>query len=51
MADGRSFHVPHPDYLFVSPKGRTMIIYHEDDEFSILDPQSVTEIKKQPPSA
>jgi hypothetical protein len=46
MADGRSFHVPHPDFLSMSPTGRTVIIYQDDDEFSILDLLLMTEIQK-----
>jgi len=45
MADGRSFRVPHPDFLTMSPTGRTVIIDREDDEFSILDLLSMTEIQ------
>ena len=45
MADGRSFHVPHPDFLSMSPSGRTVIIYEENDEFSILDLLLMSEIK------
>ncbi len=44
MADGRSFTVPHPDFLSMSPTGRTVIVYQEDDEFSILDLLVMTEI-------
>ncbi len=45
MADGGVFHVPHPDFLFMSPTGRTVIICQEDDEFSILDLLLMTEIQ------
>ncbi len=45
MADGRSFSVPHPDFLSMSPTGRTVIIYQEDDNFSILDLLLMTEIE------
>lgn len=45
MADGRSFHVPHPDFLSMSPTGRTVIIYQENEEFSILDLLLMTEIE------
>ena len=45
MADGRSFNVPHPDFLSMSPTGRTVIIYEENDEFSILDLLLMTEIR------
>jgi hypothetical protein len=45
MADGRSFRVPHPDFLFMSPTVRTVIICQEDDEFSILYLLLMTEIE------
>lgn len=45
MADGRAFHVPHPDFMFMSPTGRTVIICQENDEFSILDLLLMTEIE------
>jgi len=45
MADGRTFHVPHPDFLSMSPAGRTVIIYQQDEEFSILDLLLMTEIQ------
>jgi hypothetical protein len=50
MADGRCFSVPHPDFLSMSPSGRTVIVYQEDDSFSILDLLLTTEIEMSPPS-
>ena len=50
MADGRSFSVPHPDFLSMSPSGRTVIVYQEDDSFSILDLLLTTEIEMSPPA-
>lgn len=51
MADGRSFHVPHPDFLSMSPTGRTVIIYQDNDDFSILDLLLMTEIEMSSPSS
>jgi hypothetical protein len=51
MADGRAFPVPHPDFLFMSPTGRTVIICQEDDEFSILDLLLMTEIQMAKPES
>ena len=45
MADGRSFPVPHSDFLFMSPTGRTFIVCQADDDFSILDLLLMTEIE------
>lgn len=51
MGDGRSFHVPHPDFLSMSPTGRTVIVYQQDDDFSILDLLLMTEIEFTKPAA
>lgn len=48
LADGRSYHVPHPEFLSQSPGGRTVIVYHEDDSFSILDLLLITELRAEP---
>ena len=45
MADGRSFHVPHPDYLLMSPSGRMVFAFGEDDDCSILDLLLMTEVE------
>lgn len=51
MADGRSFPVPHPEFLSMSPTGRTVIIFQENEEFSILDLLLMTEIETTPVNA
>ena len=45
LADGRALPVPHSEFLSHSPTGRTVIVYHEDDAFSIVDLLLVTEIE------
>ena len=45
LADGRQIPVRHPDFLAQSPTGRTIIVYQEDDTFSIVDLLLVTELK------
>ena len=45
VANGRSFLVSHPDFLSISPTGRTVIVYEQDDSFSILDLQLLTELE------
>jgi hypothetical protein len=44
LADGRAYNVPHPEYLSMSPSGRTLIVYGEGDAFSILDLLLVTDL-------
>jgi len=51
LADGRSFRVMHRDYLLISPGGRTAIVYHTDEAFSILDLLLVTELTVEAPTA
>jgi hypothetical protein len=45
LADGRQIQVRHPDFVAQSPTGRTIIIYQEDESFSIVDLLLVTELK------
>jgi hypothetical protein len=51
VADGRSFFVRHPDYLSHSPTGRTIIVYGENENFSIVDLLLVTELEFGGPSS
>jgi hypothetical protein len=37
MADGRAFDVGHRDFVAMSPTGRTIIVYQDNDSFSVLD--------------
>ena len=45
MADGRSLLVPHPDFLAMTPIGRTAIVFEADDEMHIVDLLLMTEIE------
>jgi hypothetical protein len=46
MADGRSYPVPHRDFVSQSPGGgRTVIVYRADTSFSILDLFLVNELE------
>ena len=45
MGDGRSFEVPHPDFVAHSPSGRTVIVVQPDDSFSVLDLLLMTELQ------
>ena len=44
LTNGRTFRVPHRDFVSISPTGRTVMIYKED-AFSILDMLLVTELE------
>jgi hypothetical protein len=45
LADGRQIRVLHREFLSHSPSGRTIIVHHEDDTFSIVDLLLVMELK------
>jgi hypothetical protein len=45
MVDGRSFHVSHPDWVMVSPTGRTAILFEPDDSYSIVDLMLMNELE------
>jgi hypothetical protein len=44
LADGRSIRVPHQEVLSHSPGGRTVIVFHADESFTIIDLLLVTSI-------
>jgi hypothetical protein len=43
-AAGKSYRVPHPDFVTFSPTGRTCNVYGEGDYFTTLDVFTITEI-------
>jgi hypothetical protein len=45
MADGRAFHVSHPDFVARSPSGRTVIVFSADHNYSVLDLLLVRELE------
>jgi hypothetical protein len=49
MGDGRAFLVRHPDFISRSPTGRTVIVHHDDEGFSVLDLLLVTELEVHAP--
>jgi hypothetical protein len=50
MADGRHFLIPHPDFLSMSPSGRTAVIFHADGSASIVDLLLMTELELSAPA-
>ncbi len=48
MADGRFFPIPHPDFLSLSPTGRTAVIFDQDGSASIVDLLLMTELQLAP---
>ena len=45
IADGRHLNVPHPEFLWVLPGGRTVFVATADDDFEIVDLLLVTSIQ------
>jgi hypothetical protein len=50
MADGRAFEVKHRDFVSRSPSGRTVVVHHENENFSVLDLLLMSELEVQPPN-
>jgi hypothetical protein len=51
LTDGRSFRIPHRDYLSMTLGGRTAIVYHGHDSLSIVDVRLITELRIENASA
>jgi hypothetical protein len=52
MADGRTFNVPHPDFVWIPPSSRIAFIHSPDKSYSIVDLLLMTELERsQPPNA
>jgi hypothetical protein len=45
IAGGRTYKVQHRDFVSQSPGGRTIIVYHQAESFSIVDLALVTEVE------
>ncbi|MBI4582797.1 MAG: hypothetical protein HY717_02010 [Planctomycetes bacterium] len=50
MADGRQVAVHHPEFLAISPSGRTVIVSLPDEAFEIVDLLLVTDLEVRPPA-
>lgn len=44
LADGRELHVPHPDFVAVSPR-RVLVIRPEDESHAILEPLLIVSLE------
>jgi hypothetical protein len=45
MADGRAFEVAHPDFVALSPAGRTVIVFQPDETYGVLDLHLMSELQ------
>ena len=49
LPDRPAVRVEHPDFVALSPSGRTMVVYKENsDGFSEVDVALITELEKKP---
>ena len=46
LTGGPTITVTHPDYIAYGPKGRTVVVYREDDSFRILDTLLIADIER-----
>lgn len=44
-ADGRELRVRHPDFIALSPAGRTCTLYHDDDAAEFIDILRITSLR------
>ncbi len=44
MADGKEYHIPHQDYISLSPKGTFATVYDDEEGFYILPLLTMTGI-------
>jgi hypothetical protein len=45
LADGREIPVPHRDFMYITPPGRTVIVSDDDGAVNIIDLLLVTDIR------
>jgi len=51
LVDGRSFEIKHPEFVFVSPKGRHVIVVNEDESLSYLEPLLIASLDYPAPKS
>jgi hypothetical protein len=45
LADGRSVDVNHREFMAIGPRGRTVLVYRQDESFNVIDVMLVTNIE------
>ena len=52
LPNDRAFPVPHPDFAVLTPRGRTLILLHRDDDaVDLLDVPLITRVEVHDPAA
>ena len=49
LADGRTLHIPHPEWILHPPGARTAIVMNADESYRVLDVDLVLELEHGPP--
>ena len=44
-ADGHEIEVPHQDYVSLGPKGRTAVVWKQNEGFNVVDIMLVTRLE------
>lgn len=48
--DGKAFVIPHPEFAALTPPGKTLIVFHKDDNaFDLLDVELIARVEVQEP--
>jgi hypothetical protein len=50
LSDQRRFEIPHADYLWILPGGRSIGVAHEDGTAEFIDPVHITTLKMAGPN-
>ena len=48
LADGREIQVPHRDFLYLFPSGRTILVSQPDESWNVIDLLLVTDLEFKP---
>ena len=51
MADGKSYPVPHRDYISFPPKSASVIVFKDDGYYTILPIRTITGLQSMTPDA
>ncbi len=46
LAGSEKLHVPHPDFLALSPNGRVAHVWRKNDDYTAVDVMLITALKK-----
>jgi len=45
LADGRDLPVAHPEFVLLSPSGRSLVLYQQDESFNVVDLLLATDLE------